>query len=98
MEQRTDSPYPRRDRPVLAIIGVLLVVSTVLFVRSDRMRDFWYYQYTFKQMVAEKLGEEKARTVPTGLQQIWVPALRRADRCVTCHQAVSSSRDCWSPC
>jgi cytochrome c2 len=89
MEQRTDSPYPKRDRPVLAIIGVLLVVSTVLFVRSDRMRDFWYYQYTFKQMVAERLGEEKARTVPTGLQQIWVPALRRADRCVTCHQAVS---------
>ena len=31
MERRTNSPYPRIDRPVLAIIGVLLVVSTVLF-------------------------------------------------------------------
>jgi len=89
MEQRTDSPYPKRDRPVLAVIGLLLVVSTVLFVRSDRMRDFWYYQYTFKRMVAEKFGAEKATSVPSGLQQIWVRDLRRADRCVTCHQATA---------
>ena len=89
MEQRTNSPYPRLDRPVLALIGIALVVSTVLFVRSDRMRDFWYYQYQFRNQVAEKFGEEKAKTVPGGLQQIYVPALHRADRCVTCHQAVS---------
>ena len=36
MEKRTDSPYARLDRPVLAVIGVLLVVSTVLFARNDR--------------------------------------------------------------
>ena len=89
MEQRTDSPYPRRDRPVLALIGIALVVSTVLFVRSDRMRDFWYYQYEFRKQVAEKFGEEKAKTVPAGLQQIYAPELRRADRCITCHQAIN---------
>jgi cbb3-type cytochrome oxidase cytochrome c subunit len=89
MEQRTDSPYPRRDRPVLAVIGVVLVVSTVLFVRSDRMRDYWYYQYQFKRMVTEKFGDEKSKSAPSGLQQIWVPALHRADRCVTCHQATA---------
>jgi mono/diheme cytochrome c family protein len=89
MERRTDSPYPRIDRPVLAIVGVVLVVSTILFMRSDRLRDFWYYQYQFRQQVAEKFGADKARTVPSGLQQIYVPGLRRADRCVTCHQAVA---------
>jgi cbb3-type cytochrome oxidase cytochrome c subunit len=89
VEQRTNSPYPRLDRPVLALIGIALVVSTVLFVRSDRLRDFWYYQYEFRRQVAEKFGEEKAKTVPAGLQQIYVPELRRADRCITCHQAVS---------
>jgi cytochrome c551/c552 len=89
MEQRTDSPYPKIDRPILAIIGVILVVSTVLFVRSDRLRDFWYYQYEFRAQVAEKLGADKAKTVPGGLQQIYVPALRRADRCITCHQATA---------
>ncbi len=89
MEQRTNSPYPKLDRPVLAVIGILLVVSTILFVRSDRLRDFWYYQYEFKRMVADKFGAEKAKSVPSGLQQIWVRDLRHADRCVTCHQATA---------
>jgi cbb3-type cytochrome oxidase cytochrome c subunit len=88
MEQRSDSPYPRIDRPVLAGVGVLIVISTVLFARNDREHEWRWYQYEFKRQVAEKLGAEKARTVPTGFQQIWVPALGHADRCIMCHQAV----------
>jgi cytochrome c551/c552 len=89
MEKRTNSPYPRIDRPVLAVIGVLLVIATVLFVRSDRVHDWRWYQSEFRGMVAEQFGDEKAATVPAGIQQIWVPALGRADRCVTCHQATA---------
>jgi cytochrome c2 len=89
MERRTDSPYPRLDRPVLAAVGVLLVVSTALFMWKQRDHDWRYYQAEFRQLVADKLGADRARTVPAGVQQIWVPGLRRADRCVTCHQAVS---------
>lgn len=88
MERRTNSPYPRIDRPVLAIIGLLLVLSTVLFTMNDREHEWRYYQYDFKNQVAEKYGAEKAKIVPAGLQQIWVPSMGRADRCVTCHQAV----------
>ena len=87
MEKRTDSPYPRKDRPILAVVGVLLIVSTALFAWSDRRHDWRYYQWAFKNQVAEKFGAEKARGIPTGVDQIWVPDLRRADRCVTCHQA-----------
>jgi cbb3-type cytochrome oxidase cytochrome c subunit len=89
MEQRTNSPYPKLDRPVLAVIGVLLVVAAVLFTRNDREHEWRYYQYAFKQLVAEKLGADRARIVPAGLQQIWVPSLGNADRCVTCHQATT---------
>ena len=89
MEKRTDSPYPRRDRPVLAAIGLVLVVSTVLFAWADRAHDWRYYQQEFRRQVAEKLGEEKAASVPSGIEQVYVPGLARADRCVTCHQAVS---------
>lgn len=88
MERRTSSPYPRLDRPVLAIVGLLLVLSTVLFTKGDREHEWRYYQWDFRRVVGEKLGEAKARTVPAGLQQIWVPGLGRADRCTTCHQAV----------
>jgi cytochrome c2 len=87
MEKRSPSPFRQRDRAILAVVGVLLVVSTALFVRSDRAHDWRYYQYEFKNRVAAKFGADKAATVPSGLQQVWVPALQRADRCTTCHQA-----------
>jgi cytochrome c2 len=89
MEKRTDSPYPRRDRPVLAVIGLVLVVSTVMFAWADRAHDWRYYQHEFRRQVREKLGDEKAASVPSGIQQVYVPGLGRADRCLTCHQAVS---------
>ncbi len=89
MEKRTDSPYPRIDRPVLAIIGLVLVVATFLFLRNDREHEWRWYQAQFKQQVAEKFGADLAKTVPSGMQQIWVPALGRADRCTTCHQATN---------
>jgi cytochrome c2 len=89
MERRTDSPYTRRDRLALALIGVVVVVSTVLFARNDRAREWRYYQAAFRAMVAERFGEDKAREVPSGMKQIWIPALGRADRCITCHQATT---------
>jgi cytochrome c551/c552 len=89
MEKRTDSPYPKLDRPVLAVIGLVLVASTVFFAWSDRQHDYKYYQYAFRQLVAEKFGDEQAVKVKTGLHQIWVPELGRADRCTICHQATT---------
>ena len=89
MEKRTSSPYPKLDRPVLAGVGVLLVLGTVLFAWSDRQHDWRYYQYEFRNMVGEKLGAEKAATLPAGVQQHWIAELGRADRCVTCHQAIA---------
>jgi cytochrome c2 len=89
MEKRTNSPYPRRDRPLLALVGLVLVASTVMFAWADRQHDWRYYQYEFRRRVAERFGEEKAQTVPSGIQQHWVRDLGRADRCITCHQATA---------
>jgi cytochrome c2 len=89
MEKRSDSPFPRKDRPVLAAVGVVLVLSTVLFAWSDRRHDWRWYQFDFRRQVAEKLGADRAKTVPRGVQQIWVKELSRADRCITCHQAAT---------
>jgi cytochrome c551/c552 len=87
MEKRSDSPYPRLDRPVLAAIGLVLVIATILFLRNDREHEWRWYQAEFRRLVAEKYGADKAKTVASGMQQIWVPAMGRADRCITCHQA-----------
>jgi cbb3-type cytochrome oxidase cytochrome c subunit len=88
MERRTDSPFPKKDRPILAVVGILLVVSTVLFAWSDRKHDWRYWQFAFRGKVVEKLGADAAKVLPTGVQQIWVADMRRADRCITCHQAM----------
>jgi cytochrome c2 len=89
MERRTNSPYPRIDRVVVAVIGLVLVAGTLLFMWSDRAHDWRFYQYEFRQIVADRFGEEKAASVPEGPQQIWVADLARADRCITCHLGVS---------
>ena len=89
MEQRTPSPYRARDRLLLAGVGVLLVLSLGLFAWKDWAHDWRYYQWEFRNRLAGQLGEEKAAAVPSGMLQVWVPALRRADRCVMCHQAIS---------
>jgi cytochrome c2 len=89
MEKRRESPFARRDRPALAVVGLALVVSTLLFAWSDRQHDWRYYQWEFRRQVAEKLGADKARAVPAGVQQLWVADLGRPDRCITCHQATS---------
>ncbi|MDP2320490.1 MAG: c-type cytochrome [Acidobacteriota bacterium] len=89
MEKRTSSPYPRIDRLVLALVGVTLVIGTALFMWSDRAHDWRFYQAEFRQMVAEKFGDDKAAALPSGVRQIWAADLSRADRCITCHEATS---------
>lgn len=89
MEKRTSSPYPRVDRLMLAIVGVVLVIGTGLFMWSDRAHDWRFYQSEFRQLVAEKFGDDKAAELPSGVRQIWAADLSRADRCITCHQAIS---------
>jgi cytochrome c551/c552 len=89
MERRTDSPYPKVDRLVLALVGVVLVVGTVLFMWSDRAHDWRFYQADFRQLVVEQFGEDRVAAVPSGIQQVWLPGLQRADRCQTCHLGVS---------
>lgn len=89
MEQRTPSPYRRRDRLILALVGISLVASLGLFAWKDWSHDWRYYQWEFRNRVEGKFGADRVHTIPSGMLQIWVPALRRADRCVMCHQSTS---------
>src|SRR5512140_667663 len=89
MERRTSSPYPRRDGPLLLVVAIALLVPFGILAWRMASQDWRYYQWEFRNLVRQKLGADKAATVPAGLQQIWVPELRRPDRCPTCHQALS---------
>jgi cytochrome c2 len=89
MAARRVAPSRKADRPALAAVGIVLFSVTVFVAWRDGRHDYVSYQRTFRQLVAERLGRDRASAVPRGVQQIWVAGLRRADRCVTCHQAIS---------
>ena len=73
---------------IYSAAAVLLLVTGYLF--WDQLVPEWGdYQSDFKEMVARRFGEAKARQVPSGIQQVWVTQLGRADRCTTCHMGVS---------
>ncbi len=41
------------------------------------------------QAVAPASGDEAARSVPSGIQQVWLPQTGGANRCVSCHLATT---------
>lgn len=72
---------------IYALGGLLLLLTAWIY--WDYYRPEWKrYQTEFRALVAGRFGADKARLVPTGIQQIWVAELQRADRCVTCHLGV----------
>ena len=79
----------RRDPLALAMLGFALAAATVMVMALDARRGYRHYQRGFAQQVERLSGAAAARSVPSGVQQVWVAGLQRADRCVTCHQAVS---------
>ncbi len=87
--EKKGSDYRRSDQPLLAVIAVLLLVATVLPAAADRNAEWRTYQSQFRQLVAARFGNALAEQVPSGVQQVWVPQLRRADRCTTCHMGMS---------
>jgi hypothetical protein len=85
------APPGRYDHVVLALLGVALAAATAFVVVRDARPGYRVYQSGFRRAVERVSGPDAARAVPSGLQQIWVEGLQRADRCITCHQGVSWS-------
>lgn len=68
--------------------AVLLLITG--YIIWDNAVPVWGdYQADFRDLVAERFGAERAAQTPTGIQQVWVEKLGRADRCTTCHLGVS---------
>jgi cytochrome c551/c552 len=80
--------FVKTDKLVVSLLGLAVLLLTG-FIFYDYYTPEWkQYQSEFRDLVAEKLGPERAAMVPSGLQQVYVKSLDKADRCVTCHQGV----------
>jgi mono/diheme cytochrome c family protein len=80
--------FVKTDNLVVSLLGIAVLLLTG-FIFYDHYTPEWkQYQSEFRDLVEEKLGPERAAMVPSGLQQIYVKELDKADRCLTCHQGV----------
>ena len=79
----------RRDLPVLAVLAVALAAATVWLIAMEWTPEYLRHQQAFRAAVARSQGESAARAVPFGIQQIWRQDTASANRCVTCHLAVT---------
>lgn len=80
--------FVKTDKLYLGIGGILILLISGFIFYDDIAPEWKNYQSDFTDLVAEKFGDQRASTVPTGLQQIYVKELNISDRCITCHQAV----------
>jgi hypothetical protein len=79
----------RADGAVLAVLAVLLLVATGWLVYGEWSPEHLRHQRQFREAVRQKFGADAARSVPSGIAQVWVPQTGDANRCVACHLAVT---------
>lgn len=80
--------WKNQDRFWIYLLGAgTLALSGYLY--WDHAQPEWQgYQDEFRELVAKRFGAQRSRSVPSGLQQIWVKELNRTDRCTTCHMGI----------
>lgn len=80
--------FVKKDIFLLVVAGIVFFLMTGYLFYDYYSAEWRSYQSEFKELVTEKFGPERAKTVVSGLQQSYVKELSTADRCITCHQAV----------
>jgi len=84
------SPAPGRTDPaVFAILALLLAAATAWLIYLEWSPEYRAHQALFRAQVRQRFGPDAARSVPGGIQQIWIPEISQANRCVTCHAATT---------
>jgi cbb3-type cytochrome oxidase cytochrome c subunit len=77
-----------KDAFKIYVLGAVLLLVTGYLFWGDVLPEWRGYQSGFHDYVGKKFGAQRAASIPTGLQQIWVKDLDRVDRCTTCHQGM----------
>ena len=80
--------FVAKDPLYLSLCGIAILALVVLVFTFFAAPEWDDYQSEFRDLVAEKFGPERATSVPSGIQQVYVKELDAADRCVTCHLGV----------
>jgi len=77
-----------RDRWWTYLFGAVILAVTGVVYWGYFLPEWKDYQAGFRNLVSKRFCADRARTVPSGIQQVWANDLGRVDRCVTCHQGI----------
>jgi mono/diheme cytochrome c family protein len=79
------SRFERFDFPALVLLSLLFFVLVAASVVREEEGDWRPIQGRFVRVLEQHGQLSAARSFAPGIRQIWIPALGRVDRCVTCH-------------
>lgn len=79
------SPFERRDFPLLVAASLVFFVLVLASVLREERAEWRPLQGEFIKVLERHGQVEAARGFMLGIRQIWIPEMRRVDRCVTCH-------------
>lgn len=77
--------WKKRDTILVYGMGAGLLAITAALYWLYFQPEWEAYQSDFRDLVTQRFGAARAQAAPRGIQQIWIPALDRVDRCTTCH-------------
>jgi cytochrome c2 len=73
------------DNVLIYLLGAGTLALTGYLYWDQAAPEWTGYQSEFRELVAKRFGAQRAASIPSGLQQVWVKELDRTDRCPTCH-------------
>jgi len=86
--------YSRFYLALMLISGIALVVIVGFIFYREFNPEWMYYQRQYKklliQMATDEKSKKKAASLELGHRQIYIPALKRVDRCMNCHIGVDN--------
>lgn len=68
---------------LIASLASLIVVMVAAYV--EYTPEWRHHEVEFRQYLRGRGAYGAAAAVPTNVEQIWIPALGRVDRCISCH-------------
>ena len=77
--------FERRDFPLLVGFSIVFFALVIVCVVREERTDWGPIQAEFVRVLEQHGQVAAARAFRPGVRQIWIPALGRVDRCVTCH-------------
>ena len=83
--ERRFSRLERLDFPLLVGFSIVFFTLVVASVLREERTDWAPIQDQFVRVLEQHGQVAAARAFKPGVRQIWIPALGRVDRCVTCH-------------